>query len=423
MAAKPHINLVVVGHVDHGKSTFVGRLLYETGTVSQQEIDKLKKEADSLGKATFEFAYVMDATKEERARGVTIDLSHMKFETTKYYFTIIDAPGHRDFVKNMITGASQADAAVLVVDCASGIQPQTKEHAFLCKVLGIKQFIIGINKMDTVKFEEEKFLARKLEIEKLFAGVGVKAADLAFIPMAALFGENVAKPSAKMPWWKGDTMLLALDKLKEPEKATTLPLRLPIQDVYSITGIGTVPVGRVETGIMKVGQKVVFQPSDVAGEIKSIEMHHEQMQEAFPGDNVGFNVRGVTKEQIRRGDVLGPAEKPPSVPKEFTAQMIVLHHPTAITKGYTPVLHAHTAQVAVKFKELKTKIDPKTGGVAATNPDMLKTGDAAMVLLEPQKPVVLERRAEIPKLASFVVRDMGETVGAGFCIDLVPRTK
>jgi len=421
MAAKPHLNLVVVGHVDHGKSTFVGRLLFETGAVSQQEIDKLKKEAESLGKATFEFAFVMDATREERTRGVTIDLSHMKFETPKYYFTIIDAPGHRDFVKNMITGASQADAAILVVAAKEGIQPQTKEHAFLCKVLGIKQFIIGVNKMDAVGYQEESFNKTKSDMEKFLKGVGFKEDQLIFIPMSALMGENLTKPSSKMPWWKGSTMLVALDNFKAPEKPTTLPLRLPIQDVYSITGIGTVPVGRVETGILKVGQKVSFQPSNVAGEIKSIEMHHEQMQEAYPGDNVGFNVRGVTKEQIRRGDVLGPAENPPTVAKEFTAQIVVLHHPTAITKGYTPVMHAHTTQVAVKFKELKQKIDPRTGGVAATNPDMLKTGDAAVVVLEPQKPLAIEKRSDIPKLASFAIRDMGETVGAGFCIDIVKR--
>jgi elongation factor 1-alpha len=308
-----------------------------------------------------------------------------------------------------------------MVAAKEGIQPQTKEHAFLCKVLGIKQFIIGINKMDVAGYSEEEFKKTKADVEKLFAGVGVKAADLKCVPLAALPGENVAKKSTKMPWYTGATMLETLDTLVPPEKATNLPLRLPIQDVYSITGIGTVPVGRVETGVMKVGQKVVFQPSDVAGEIKSIEMHHEQMQEAFPGDNVGFNVRGVTKEQIRRGDVLGGADKPPSVAKEFTAQIVVLHHPTAITKGYTPVMHLHTAQVAVKFKELKQKMDPKTGGVAATNPDMLKTGDAAVVQLEPQKPIAIEKRADIPKLSSFAIRDMGETVGAGFCIDMIKR--
>ncbi len=421
MAAKPHMNLVVIGHVDHGKSTIVGRMLFETGTITEQDIERLKKEAAALGKATFEFAYVLDATREERSRGVTIDLSHMKFETPKYYFTIIDAPGHRDFIKNMITGAAQADAAVLVVAAKEGIQPQTKEHAFLAKVLGIKQFIVAINKMDTVDYKEDAYNSLKEELIKFLKTAGFKTDEIPFIPVSALEGENVTKKLGKMDWWKGPTLLEALDALKEPEKPVDLPLRLPIQDVYSITGIGTVPVGRVETGVMKVGQKVTFEPANVSGEVKSIEMHHEQMQEAKPGDNIGFNVRGVTKEQIKRGDVVGPADKPPTVAKEFTAQIIILHHPTAISKGYTPVLHAHTTQVACKFKELKQKLDPRTGQVAQENPDMLKTGDAAVVVLEPQKPLVIEKRSEIPKLSSFAVRDMGETVGAGFAIDIVKR--
>jgi elongation factor 1-alpha len=421
MAGKPHINLVVIGHVDHGKSTLVGRMLFETGTITQQDVDRMKKEAAALGKATFEFAYILDATREERTRGVTIDLSHMKFETPKYYFTIIDAPGHRDFVKNMITGASQADAAILVVAAKEGVQPQTREHAYLARVLGVKQMIVALNKMDAVNYSEAEFNKVKADTEKLLRGVGYKIDEVKFIPTSALDGENVAKKSSKMPWYKGTNLLEALDHLKETEKATNLPLRVPVQDVYSITGIGTVPVGRVETGIMRVGQKIIFEPSHVEGELKSIEMHHEQMQEAYPGDNIGFNVRGVTKEQIRRGDVVGTIDKPPTVAKEFTAQLIVLHHPTAISKGYTPVLHAHTTQVPVKFKEIKQKLDPKTGGVAQEKPDMIKTGDAAVVVLEPQKPLVIEKKADIPKLSSFAIRDMGETVGAGFAIEIVKR--
>lgn len=421
MGAKPHINLVIIGHVDHGKSTMVGRLLFETGTITQQDIDKFKKEAEALGKQTFEFAYALDKTTEERKRGVTIDLAHMKFETDKYYFTIIDAPGHRDFVKNMITGASQADAAVLVVAAKEGVQPQTKEHAFLAKVLGIKQFVIAINKMDTIDYDEAKYKETRENVEKFLKSAGFRDGQYKVIPASALAGDNVAEKSDKMSWYEGPTILEALDEFKEPEKLTDLPLRLPIQDVYSITGIGTVPVGRVETGVLKVGQKVSCQPSNSEGEVKSIEMHHEQMEEAFPGDNVGFNVRGMTKDQIKRGDVLGPSDNPPSVPKEFTGQIVVLHHPTAISNGYTPVLHAHTTQVAVKFKELKQKLDPKTGGVAKENPDLLKTGDAAVVVLEPQKALVLEKKSDIPKLSSFAIRDMGETVGAGFCIDMVKR--
>jgi elongation factor 1-alpha len=419
MAGKPHINLVVVGHVDHGKSTLVGRLLFETGTITQQDLDRMKKEAAALGKATFEFAYILDATREERTRGVTIDLSHMKFETPKYYFTIIDAPGHRDFIKNMITGASQADAAILVCSAKEGIQPQTREHAYLLKVLGVKQLIVAVNKIDTVNYSEAEYNKTKEDLTKFLKGIGYKTENIPFVPVSALEGENIIKPSAKMPWYKGQSLLPTLDTLHEPEKPTSLPLRLPVQDVYSITGIGTVPVGRVETGVLKVGQKVIFQPSNVSGDIKSIEMHHEQMQEAYPGDNVGFNVRGVTKEQIKRGDVIGTIDKPPTVAKEFTAQVMIMKHPTAISKGYTPVMHLHTAQVAVKFKEIKSKLDPKTGAPLPGVPDFLKTGDAAIVVLEPQKPIVIEKRSDIPKLSSFVIRDMGETVGAGVCIDLV----
>jgi len=419
MAGKPHLNLVVVGHVDHGKSTTVGRLLYETGVITPQDIERFKKEAAALGKPTFEFAYALDATREERTRGVTIDLSHMKFETPKYYFTIIDAPGHRDFIKNMITGASQADAAILIVSAKEGIQAQTREHAYLLKVLGVKQLIVGMNKVDAINYNEAEYNKVKEEVTKLLKTVGYKVEEIPFIPLSAIEGENIVKPSAKMPWYKGATLLGALDMLKEPEKPVNLPLRLPVQDVYSIKGIGTVPVGRVETGVLKVGQNVIFNPSNVSGEVKSIEMHHEQLQEALPGDNVGFCVRGVDKEQIRRGDVVGTTDKPPTVAKEFTAQVYILNHPTAISKGYTPVMHLHTAQVAVKFKELKSKLDPKSGAPSATPPEFLKTGEAGIVVLEPQKPVVIEKKSDIPKLSSFVIRDMGQTVGAGVCIDIV----
>ena len=418
---KPHLNLIFIGHVDHGKSTLVGRLMYEMGVVKPQDLEKMKKEAEALGKGTFEFAFFLDTTMEERKRGVTIDLSHIKFETPKYYFTIIDAPGHRDFVKNMITGTSQADAAVLVVAVKEGIQPQTREHAFLSKIMGIKQMIVAINKMDTVNYDENAYKKVKADMEKLLKEIGYDVSKIPFVPISALMGDNVTKKSDKMPWYNGPTIIEAIDQLQPPEKPTNLPLRIPIQDVYSITGIGTVPVGRVETGVLKVGEKVIFEPSNVSGEVKSIEMHHEPLQEANPGDNIGFNVRGISKDQIKRGDVCGPVDNPPTVAKEFTAQIIVLHHPTAISKGYTPVVHVHTAQVACKFKELKQKLDPRTGQVIEENPQFLKTGDAAVVVLEPTKPLVIEPRSKNPKLSSFAIRDMGETIGAGFCIDVVPR--
>ena len=422
---KPHMNLVFVGHVDHGKSTTVGRILYEKGVVSDQVMKKYKEEAEKSGKGTFEFAWVMDNMKEERERGLTIDVAHRRFDTDKYYFTIIDAPGHRDFVKNMITGTSQADAAVLIVAANDGVMAQTKEHAWLARTLGISQLIVALNKMDTVNFDEKKFNERKKEVEELLKPVGFKVAEVPVIPIASFAtNENISvKAGEKMSWYKGPTLLECLDKLKAPEKPTDKPLRLPIQDVYSITGVGTVPVGRVETGVMKPGQKIVFEPAGAQGEIKSIEMHHEQIPEAVPGDNVGFNVRGIGKGDVKRGDVLGPADNPPTVVDEFTAQIIVLSHPSAISVGYTPVFHAHTTQCARTFTELVKQIDPKSGDVVKENPDFIKTGDAAIVKLKPTQPLVLEKASDFPPLGRFAIRDSGTTVAAGVVKDIVPKKK
>ncbi|MFH1054713.1 MAG: translation elongation factor EF-1 subunit alpha [Candidatus Altiarchaeota archaeon] len=418
MAEKPHMNLVFIGHVDHGKSTLVGRLLYEVGEVTEQQMKNLKEEADKAGKGTFEFAWVMDSLKEERERGVTIDIAHRKFSTQKNYFTIIDAPGHRDFVKNMITGASQADAAVLVVDVQNGVQPQTKEHAFLAKTLGINQLIVAMNKMDAINYEEAKFNKTLEEVKKLLMSIGYKVDQIPFIPVSAYLGDNVKVKSAKTPFYKGDPLLIELDKLKAPEKPVDKPLRLPVQDVYTITGVGTVPVGRVETGVIKPGDKIIFMPSNVVGEVKTVEMHHEQLLKAEPGDNIGFNVRGIAKNDVKRGDVAGPVNNPPTVAEEFTAQIVVLQHPSAITAGYTPVFHIHTAQVACTFTELLKKIDPKTGAVKEEKPEFLKAGDVAVVKIKPTRPTVIEPAKEFPQLGRFAVRDMGQTVAAGMVIEV-----
>ncbi|MEA3559395.1 MAG: translation elongation factor EF-1 subunit alpha [Candidatus Thermoplasmatota archaeon] len=417
---KPHMNLVFIGHVDAGKSTSVGRILLDTHHIEQHIIDKYRKEAEAKGKGSFEFAWVMDGLKEERERGVTIDVAHKKFTSDKFYFTIIDAPGHRDFVKNMITGTSQADAAVLVVAAPEGVMAQTKEHVFLAKTLGVNQIIINVNKMDATKPEwsEEKFNSVKAEVSKLLRMVGYKDDSVQYVPTSAFKGDNVVNKSNNLGWWKGSTLIDCLNNLHVPKKPTNLPLRVPVQDVYTITGIGTVPVGRVETGVLKVGAKVTFSPSGSSGEVKTIEMHHETMPQAEPGDNVGFNVRGIGKNDIRRGDVCGASGAAPTVAKAFTAQIAVLQHPSVIALGYTPVFHLHTAQVACTFEELQKKLDPKTGQVKEENPDFLKTGDIAIVKIRPTRPLVIEKVKEIPQLGRFAIRDMGTTVAAGMCIDV-----
>ncbi len=423
--AKPHLNVVFVGHVDHGKSTTVGRLMFDSGNITEQDMRKLKELAQQLGKVGFEFAFVMDNLKEERERGVTIDLSHKKFTTSKYECTIIDAPGHRDFIKNMITGASQADVAFLVVAAPDGVMAQTKEHVFLLKTFGVTQVSVIVNKMDVSNYAQDRFEKVKIEITALLKSVGYKPENVQFIPTASFLGDNIVKKSDKMTWYTGPTLLEQIDKFKEPEKPTSLPLRLPLQDVYNITGIGVVPVGRVETGIMKVGDKIIVLPgregNGVKGEVKTIEMHHEQIQQAEPGDNIGFSVRGINKKDIARGDVVGPENNPPVVVSEFTAQIVVLNHPSVLTVGYTPVFHIHTAQVACQFVKLLKKIDPATGQTLQENPDMLKNGDPAVVVIKPTKPLIIEKKSDIPQMSRFAIRDAGQTVAAGFCIDYVKK--
>ena len=415
---KPHQNLAIIGHVDHGKSTLVGRLLFETGAIPEHIIDQHREEAEEKGKGGFEFAYVMDNLAEERERGLTIDIAHEEFDTEKYYFTIVDTPGHRDFVKNMITGASQADNAVLVVAADDGVAPQTREHVFLSRTLGINELIVGVNKMDTIDYDEDRFREVVDDVKKLLKQVRFPTDDASFIPISAFKGDNIAEHSENTPWYDGRTVLEALNDLEEVEPPTDADLRLPIQDVYTISGIGTVPVGRVETGVLEVGMDVSFQPSDVGGEVKTIEMHHEEVPRAEPGDNVGFNVRGLGKDDTRRGDVCGPADDPPTVAETFSAQIVVMQHPSVITAGYTPVFHAHTAQVACTIESIDQQIDPSTGEVAEENPDYIKSGDAAVVTVRPQKPLSIESSSDIPELGSFAIRDMGQTVAAGRVLEV-----
>ena len=409
---KPHLNLVFIGHVDHGKSTLIGRLLVEMGVVKEKEL------LDEAG--SFKFAWIMDREKEERARGVTIDIAYQKIETQKNVITIIDAPGHRDFVKNMITGASQADAAVLVVAADDGIMPQTREHAALAFTLGVSQIIVAVNKMDLVGYREEVYNEIKGDMVTLLSSIGYRnASELPFVPVAAFIGEGVTKPSSKMPWYKGPTVLGALDKLKEPEKPIDKPLRIPIQDVFSIAGVGTVPIGRVETGILKVKDIVVFEPSGSSGEVRTIEMHHEQIQQAIPGDNIGFSVRGLSKEDVKRGDVAGHLVNPPTVTNEFTGKVVILAVPAEISPGYTPLFHCHSAHVPGTITEILQRMDPKTGATVEENPKSLRKGDAGVIKVRLSKPMVIERASDIPELSRFAVRHAGQTVAAGMCIDLV----
>ncbi|HET6640688.1 MAG TPA: translation elongation factor EF-1 subunit alpha [Nitrososphaeraceae archaeon] len=426
---KPHMNLVVVGHVDNGKSTTVGHLMVDLKVIDQRTIDAYAKESEATGKGdTFKYAWVLDSIKEERDRGVTIDLAFQKFETQKFFYTLIDAPGHRDFIKNMITGASEADAAVLVVsvkpgetEAATDPGGQAREHAFLSRTLGVSQIAVALNKMDDVAYSEQRYKEVKDLVEKMLKLVGYNTSKVQFIPVSAWKGDNLIKLSENTPWYKGPTLAESLDMFEAPEKPIGKPLRIPIQDVYTITGVGTVPVGRVETGVVRANDKVIVMPSGVTGEVKSIETHHTQMESAEAGDNIGFNLRGVDRKSIKRGDILGSTDKPPSVAREFEAQIIVIHHPTAMAPGYTPVLHAHTAQVAATLSEFVAKIDAKTGGIVEEKPKFLKTGDAAIVRVKPTRPLAIETFKEFPEIGRFALRDMGTTIAAGVVKGIIEK--
>ncbi|MEK6834405.1 MAG: translation elongation factor EF-1 subunit alpha [Thermoproteota archaeon] len=426
---KPHLNMIVTGHIDNGKSTTMGHMLMDLGLVDERTIAAHAAESEKTGKGdTFKYAWVMDNIKDERERGITIDLAFAKFESAKYFFTLIDAPGHRDFIKNMITGASEADCAILVLSAKEGetdtaIAPggQAREHAFLLRTLGVSQLIVAINKMDDSNYSEQAFKVAKEKAEKLIKSVGYKLENVPIIPVSGWKGDNLVKKSENMKWWTGKTLLETFDEFKLPEKPTGKPLRIPIQDVYTITGVGTVPVGRVETGTVKAGQKIIVMPAGVLGEIKTIETHHTQMESAEAGDNIGFNLRGVDKKDIKRGDVIGTPDNPPNVAKEFRAQIIVIHHPTALAPGYTPVMHAHTAQVAATIVAFEAKINPQTGAAEEKDPKFLKAGDSAIVRIRPVRPIPIETFQDFPELGRFALRDMGATIAAGVVKEITEK--
>ena len=425
---KQHLNLVIIGHIDHGKSTMMGALLIETGAVTDREARELEKLAKEYDRDSWSYAFVFDKLKEERQRGITIDLAFRKFETPNKYFTIIDAPGHADFVKNMITGASQADAAILVVSGKKGemevgiaANGQTREHAYLAQTLGVKQVVVAVNKADNYDYKEDRYNECKEAISDLLKNIGFPVKKIPFVPVSGLMMENLSKKSDKMAWYDGPTLIDAIDQFEIPPKPTDKPLRLPIQDAYRIKGTGVVPVGRVETGVLKKGDKIIIMPTEFKGEIRSIEMHHEEIPQAVPGDNVGFSIRGLEMKDVGRGDCLGHPNDPPTVitPKgNWTGQIIVIWHPTAIAQGYTPVVHAHTAQVAAKFMELNKKLDQKTGAVIEDSPKFIKRNESAIIKLQPIKKMCLEKYEKFAEMGRFAVRDMGRTVAVGIVKDL-----
>jgi elongation factor 1-alpha len=327
----------------------------------------------------------------------------------------------------MVTGASQADGAILMISAKrgeyeAGTNPggQTREHAFLAKTLGVNQLVVAVNKMDdpSVDWSEQRFEEVKDGISELLKKVGYDPSKISFVPTSGWTGDNLVEKSDKMPWYKGPALLEALDTFKLPPKPTDKPLRIPVQEVYTIKGVGTTPVGKVETGVLKPGDDIIFMPSGEKGKVNSVETHYTKIDSAGPGDNIGFNVKGIEKDKLRRGNVASHLNTPCRVAKAFKGRIFIIHHPTAIGEGYTPVLHLHTAQVAVRFDKLLAKLDPRTGQTVEENPAYLRTGEAAVVRFVPLQPTAMEPFKDFPQLGRFALRDMGTTIGAGIVMEI-----
>ena len=420
---KPQLTITVLGHVDSGKSTSCGHLLYKMGKIDKRTLEKLENEAKEMGRMSFKYAWIVDRLKAERERGISIEVSTMNFESPKYSYSFLNTPGHKDFMKNLITGASQADCAILVVAAAAnefetGISStgQTRDHALIAFTFGIKQLIVCVNKMDdaSVNWSQSRFEEIKGKMSTSLKKIGYKPEEAQFIPISGYLGDNLTEKSTNLSWYTGQTLIEALDSLQLPKKPVEKPLRIPLISSFKIGVVGTVPIGVVQSGVIKRNMLVSFAPSNVSGNIKGIETYHEQMDQAGPGESIGFWVSAINHSALRRGYVCGdPANDPPKVAVTFKAQIIILSHPGEIKKGYTPVVDIHTAHVACKFEEIHSKLDKRSGKVIEESPKFVRSGDVCIVTLRPMQPLCVEAFSDYPSLGRFTIRDLRKIVGVG----------
>jgi elongation factor 1-alpha len=451
---KQHVSIVICGHVDAGKSTTTGRLIFELGGISEREMEKLRAEADAVGKSSFAFAFYMDRQKEERERGVTIACTTKEFFTESKHYTVIDAPGHRDFIKNMITGASQADVALLMVPSdgnftaaiakgdhkAGVVQGQTRQHAVLINLLGVKQLIVGVNKMDcdVAGYKQSRYEEIKNEMTFMLVKSGWKKKfvdeSVPVLPISGWMGDNLITKSTNMDWWKGvdvkieggetvhlDTLKEALEKMVQvPKRDTDKPMRTPISGVFKIKGVGDVITGRVEQGTVKPGDEVVFIPTHTAanpcpGKIFTVEMHHKSVEAAHPGDNVGLNVKGLPKGNMPRvGDVMIlKSDTSIGQAKDFSAQVQIMNHPGELKAGYCPIAFVRTGRSACRMSEIKWKMGKSTGGAKAENPTTLKSNEVAEIVMQPQQPFVVDTFKSCEGLGRIAIMEGNSVVMLG----------
>jgi len=452
---KKHMSVVICGHVDSGKSTTTGRLLFELGGVPEREMEKLKAEAEKLGKGSFAFAFYMDTQKDERERGVTIKCTTKEFFTDRYHYSVIDAPGHRDFIKNMISGAAQADVGVLMVPAdgnfvvaiqkgdhkAGEVQGQTRQHARLINLLGVKQLIVCVNKMDAeplAAYKEERYNEIRDEMKLMLIKVGWPKPFIEkrtpILPISGWNGDNLLSKSDKMGWWKGQdvklskTQAIHVDCLKDclndfvqpAQRDPDKEMRLPLSGVYKIKGVGDVLTGRVEQGAVKPGEEVKFLPTHTestscTGKVFTVEMHHKRIDFGSAGDNIGMNVKALNKDNMPRvGDVMVyKADATLATTKNFAAQVQILDIPGEIKCGYSPIGHVRCGRAACRLVKIEWKMGKETGGEKAEGASSLKTNDAAEGIFEPQQPMVVDSFDRCEGLSRIAFMDGNSAVMLG----------
>ena len=393
---KPQVNLAFIGHVDHGKSTLVSRILLARGAIDPHLIEQYRKLAEEKGKPGFEFAYVMDDLPEERERGVTIRSQIKKFDTKHHHFTISDAPGHQDYIQNMIKGTSQAEAAVVLVDAKEGVKPQTREHLVLAKTFGINQILVAVNKMDATipPYSRDVFDSTVSDVSDLLKEIGFTNDQYSFVPVSALKDDNISKKSPNMKWYSNKDLIDKLDEFSPTKDYSGLPLRIPLHDVMDVRGVGYVPVGYVYSGNIQPGDEIVFMPGGYQAQVKTLQEHHQSVTIGKTGDPIGMDlrVRGKwdrNKRNLRAGNVAGPASNPPTVAETFTADIMLLEQANPIFPGYAPIIHVHEAHVKSGIEQILKKYNPKTMEVMEENPTSLMKGDFAQVVFRPRLPLVI----------------------------------
>ncbi|XP_069014426.1 HBS1-like protein isoform X1 [Embiotoca jacksoni] len=424
---KPLLNLVVIGHVDAGKSTLMGHLLYLLGNVNKRTMHKYEQESKKVGKASFAYAWVLDETGEERDRGVTMDVGMTKFETNSKVVTLMDAPGHKDFIPNMITGAAQADVAVLVVDASRGefeagfeAGGQTREHALLVRSLGVTQLAVAVNKMDQVNWQQERFQEITSKLGHFLKQAGFKESDVFYIPTSGLSGENlVAKSSVSQltSWYSRSSLLEQIDAFKAPQRSVDKPFRLCVSDVFKDQGSGFCVTGKIEAGYIQTGDKLLAMPPNETCTVKGITLHDEALDWAAAGDHVSLTVTGMDIIKINVGCVFCDPKEPIRVCTRFRARILLFNIEVPVTQGFPVLLHYHTVSEPATIRKL-ISILHKNGEVLKKKPKCLTKNMSAIVEIQTQRPVSLELYKDFKELGRFMLRYVGSTIAAGIVTEI-----